>query len=137
LFWKRKSTARTWACPSAGQGHYSLQALESLVISGMSAYRNGPFSANNPADHQWRKPNGKESSDTERLDVYNGLLLDAAFDRGLITVDLEGKAIVSPLLKPNALAVLDLNSKSNISIRPQHKCYLTWHINNVFKSVAC
>ncbi len=48
------------------------------------------------------------STDAERLDVYNGLLLaahlDAAFDCGLITVEADGAIGLSPTLPVEALS---------------------------------
>lgn len=80
----------------------------------------------------------KDANDTERLDVYNGLLLaahlDAAFDRGLITVDLDGAVIPSPMLSPMSLQILGLDTnKSMVVLRAHHQPYMKWHRMNVFK----
>jgi len=80
------------------------------------------------------------SSDSERLDVFNGLLLaahwDAAFDAGLVTVEVNGTLRLSPLLTPDTLRVLsgkmDLDLVT-VKLQPQHSPYLQWHREKVFK----
>lgn len=61
-----------------------------------------------------------DSSDDERLDVYNGLLLsanlDAAFDGGLLGVDDDGQVLVSASLPDGALALLDLARPRRIAV---------------------
>lgn len=56
------------------------------------------------------KPWADCETDDERLDVFNGFLfapnLDAAFDRGFITVDDEGAILLSPCLTVEALNLL-------------------------------
>ena len=68
-------------------------------------------------------------SDTERLDVHNGLLLsalwDAAFDRALVTFDDEGKPDFSPSLSERARAELRWNSP--ISLTDEHRRRLARH----------
>ncbi len=70
-------------------------------------------------------------SDAERLDVFNGLLLaahwDAAFDRGLVSFDDEGKALVKPALDPAVIALLSPSTVPPISLAPQHREQLAWH----------
>ncbi len=80
----------------------------------------------------------KDANDAERLDVYNGLLLaahlDAAFDKGLITVDQGGTVIPSPALSQSALHVLGLTGdKPKVHLRPQHQPYMLWHREQVFQ----
>lgn len=80
----------------------------------------------------------KDASDAERLDVYNGLLLaahlDAAFDKGLITVDLGGTVIPSPTLSPMSLRVLGLDKDvPMIQLRASHQTYMEWHRAHVFR----
>ena len=80
----------------------------------------------------------KDASDAERLDVYNGLLLaahlDAAFDKGLITVDLNGYVIPSPALSPMSLQVLGLSNEAPIvQLRANHQRYMEWHRMHVFR----
>ncbi|MDP1607299.1 MAG: HNH endonuclease signature motif containing protein [Rhodocyclaceae bacterium] len=80
----------------------------------------------------------KDANDAERLDVYNGLLLaahlDAAFDRGLITVDQGGYVIPSPGLSQMSLQVLGLTGdKPIVQLRSQHQPYMDWHREHVFR----
>jgi predicted restriction endonuclease len=86
------------------------------------------------------KPWADCASDAERMDVHNGLLLaahlDAAFDRGLITVSEEGVVVVSPRLPRDALPLLALSSPRHIrSLRAAHQPYLAWHRESVFRAV--
>lgn len=75
-------------------------------------------------------PWAKCSSDEERLDVFNGLLLaahwDAAFDRGLVSFDDDGKALVKADLDPAVLALLSLESAKPIPLDAQHRAQLAW-----------
>lgn len=77
------------------------------------------------------------STDAERLDVYNGLLLaahlDAAFDAGLITILADGTVGVSSALPPHAMAVLKLDTRITVSLSPRHEAYLAWHRDHVFR----
>lgn len=71
------------------------------------------------------------SSDAQRLDVHNGLLLsslwDAAFDTGLISFDDNGKAVASPMLSDTAAERLSLSSAPELSLTPAHRENLAWH----------
>lgn len=74
------------------------------------------------------------TSDAERLDVHNGLLLsalwDAAFDRGLVTFNYEGVPEFSSALSVIARSALQwLNP---FPLTDQHKQRLEWHRANVF-----
>ena len=83
----------------------------------------------------------KDASDLERLDVYNGLLLaahlDAAFDKGLITVDEEGTVIASSTLSTGTIQILGLAgngpTKRRVTLRGQHQPYMAWHREHVFQ----
>jgi hypothetical protein len=76
------------------------------------------------------------TSDAERLDVHNGLLLsalwDAAFDRGLVTFDDEGQPQFSPSLSDNARA--ELRWRGPIPLTDKHRKRLSWHRTNLFVS---
>jgi putative restriction endonuclease len=81
-----------------------------------------------------------DSTDAERLDVFNGLLLaahwDAAFDAGLVTVETNGALRASPRLSASALQVLGGATgfaAITIKLHPQHAPYLDWHRSEVFK----
>lgn len=70
-------------------------------------------------------------SDEERLDVHNGLLLaahwDAAFDRGLVSFDDQGRALLKPELSEAALKLLAPESTSPIPLDHEHRRQLEWH----------
>lgn len=74
------------------------------------------------------------TSDAERLDVHNGLLLsalwDAAFDRGLVTFDNEGLPQFSPTLSNVARA--ELRWHKPITLTDKHRKQLTWHQEKLF-----
>ena len=76
------------------------------------------------------------ASDAERLDVHNGLLLsalwDAAFDRGLVTFDDEGRPQFSPCLSDSARA--ELRWQNPIPLTDKHRKRLIWHRTNLFVS---
>ena len=78
-----------------------------------------------------------QSTDAERLDVYNGLLLaahwDAAFDAGLITVGPDGSVIASPTLPAAAALLLGLHEKMRLDLSEPHQPYLHWHRLQVFR----
>lgn len=83
------------------------------------------------------KPWADCETDAERLDVYNGILLaphlDAAFDRGLITVADDGAIVVSDALDANARAILGLDQRLCVrSLADGHRAYLPWHRERVF-----
>ncbi|HZS85287.1 MAG TPA: HNH endonuclease [Stellaceae bacterium] len=78
------------------------------------------------------------TSDAQRLDVHNGLLLsalwDAAFDEGLVTFDDDGLAIASPSLGSIARAALGLAAPARLDgLRDEHRANLAWHRANVFR----
>jgi hypothetical protein len=77
-----------------------------------------------------------DATDAERLDVYNGLLLaahlDAAFDAGLIAVEVDGRVRVGPSLDAAAQAVLGLTSQSRVVLSPRHRPFMAWHRKRVF-----
>ncbi|MCW5657118.1 MAG: HNH endonuclease [Burkholderiaceae bacterium] len=79
-----------------------------------------------------------DSTDEERLDVYNGLLLaahlDAAFDAGLLGVDDYGRVLLSPQLLGSAAQLLGVADLPQIAIAPAHRPYLEWHRRRVFRA---
>ena len=78
-----------------------------------------------------------DSSDIERLDVFNGLLLaahwDAAFDAGLITISTSGHVVLSAALSDATKEVLRVSDALQIRVQAQHEPYLAWHREFVFK----
>jgi hypothetical protein len=87
------------------------------------------------------KPWADCETDAERLDVFNGLLLaphlDAAFDKGFITVEGDGRILVSDLLAAEARAVLGLDLPLRVErLTDAHRHYLEWHRRTEFQSAA-
>lgn len=75
-------------------------------------------------------------TDAERLDVHNGLLLsalwDAAFDKGLVTFEDDGKPEFSPKLSEAARAALQWLSP--VPLTDKHRKRLAWHRATLFES---
>jgi putative restriction endonuclease len=87
------------------------------------------------------KPWADCETDAERLDVHNGILLapqlDAAFDRGFITIDDGGAIVVSDALTAESRAVLGLEKPLRVqSLSDEHHLYMSWHRKFVFESRA-
>lgn len=81
----------------------------------------------------------KDSTDTERIDPYNGFLLEARydqlFDKGLITFSDEVDIIISPRLSAEDCQLLQLTPNLRIpNITPRHLPYLHWHRQHVFQN---
>ena len=79
-----------------------------------------------------------KSSATERLSLYNGLLLspslDLCFDSGLISFNSLGDIIISNELNPNDIEALSINKDMKLSkISPEHEKYLEYHRENIYK----
>lgn len=84
------------------------------------------------------KPWADCATDAERLDVFNGLLLaphlDAAFDRGLVTVADDGAVVVSGLLGVDERRLLGLDGPLRArGLEAGHRSYLGWHREKVFR----
>lgn len=78
-------------------------------------------------------------SDTERLDVHNGLLLaphlDATFDRGFITVAEDGRVVLSERLGTASRGILGLDVPLRVArLAARHLDYLAWHRERVFQA---
>lgn len=71
------------------------------------------------------------SSDAQRLDVFNGLLLaahwDAAFDARLVSFDADGRVVVSPALSGPARQALDVARAPALPLASAHAPPLAWH----------
>jgi len=78
----------------------------------------------------------KKSTNSERLDEWNGLLLspnlDKAFDKGFITFAASGVIRLSPLL--TEAAKLGITHSMKIALKPEHENYMAHHRVNEFKS---
>lgn len=70
-------------------------------------------------------------SDQERLSVHNGLLLaahwDAAFDKGLVSFDDDGRVLVKNGLDAVAERLLAPESIQPLTLDPVHREQLAWH----------
>jgi len=78
----------------------------------------------------------RDSSNDERLNVYNGLLLlptlDKAFDAGFITFEETGKIKVSEQLEmPSVFGIVH---EMTVNLDKQHQDYLAFHREVVFKN---
>lgn len=78
--------------------------------------------------------------DSERLDVFNGLLLaphlDAVFDAALMTVRGDGSVELSPALNKEARSALGLSATMKIDrLTDRHRAYLKWH-HTMFDRIA-
>ncbi len=87
------------------------------------------------------KPWADCATDAERLDVFNGLLLapqlDAAFDCGFITVGDDGLVLVSDQLDIATRGLLGLSEVLRVPrLTDQHRGYLPWHRERVFRVAA-
>ena len=76
-----------------------------------------------------------QCSEEERLNVHNGLLLsalwDAAFDKGLVTFDMNGCPVFSDKLGTAARHVLV--AKGQLPVSSEHLGRLEWHRSHVFR----
>ncbi len=87
------------------------------------------------------KPWADCESDAERLDVFNGVLLapnlDAAFDRGFITVAQDGTVLVAGALATGDRALLGLATPLRVEgLTEAHSKYLPWHRQHLFKGLG-
>lgn len=77
--------------------------------------------------------------DAERLNVHNGLLLsalwDAAFDKGLVTFDDNGRPEFSSALTEVARSHLLAAGANLIPLTDNHRERLSWHRENLFNKV--
>lgn len=78
----------------------------------------------------------RNSSDEERLNLYNGLLLlpslDTVFDKGFITFEESGKIKVSEQLEMPDL--FGISEGMKVALDKQHQDYLAFHREQVFRN---
>ena len=81
----------------------------------------------------------RSSTNLERLDLFNGLLLvpnlDSAFDTGQITFDNQGRIVLSSVITGAAAYQLHINAKMRIDpklLTTSHKSYLEYHQVHVY-----
>jgi putative restriction endonuclease len=79
------------------------------------------------------------STNAERLDPYNGLLLaphiDAAFDRGLVTFDAAGRMIISNSAPSRDMVRLGIKSGVRLRLNAKHQRYMEFHRSRIFVSL--
>ncbi|MCG2578092.1 HNH endonuclease [Dechloromonas sp. XY25] len=78
----------------------------------------------------------RASSNAERMDKFNGLLLipnlDRAFDAGLITFEKDGEIKVSPQMsEPEKLGI---QPKLRVALKSENEIYMEFHRSEVFRS---
>lgn len=82
----------------------------------------------------------RDSTNEERLDKFNGLLLspnlDALFDKGLISFSDNGKILISEHLSESAWIALGCPNDAKVSLRTENEKYMKWHRENVFKDLS-
>lgn len=78
------------------------------------------------------------STPEEQTSLFNGLLLapqwDAAFDRGLMTLDASGKVLLSEQLSTADAELLGMEAGMRLRkpLQPQHLAFLAYHRQHVF-----
>ncbi|MEI9907205.1 MAG: HNH endonuclease signature motif containing protein [Actinomycetota bacterium] len=77
------------------------------------------------------------SSDTEKIEGFNGLLLsphiDYLFDAGLISFGDDGELLISKSLDPQILRTWNLPTQLNVgAFRPEQTKYLSYHRGKIF-----
>jgi hypothetical protein len=81
----------------------------------------------------------RESTNRERLDPNNGLLLaahvDVLFDRFLVSFSDDGTLLVSPLVPDGLLESLAVPRSKKVRLRAENYKYLKWHRKR-FRSIA-
>ena len=77
----------------------------------------------------------RASSNKERLDKFNGLLLipnlDKAFDAGLVTFEKDGTIRISPQLSEQGK--LGITSGLHVTLNPENEIYMAFHRSEVFR----
>jgi len=84
------------------------------------------------------KPWADCESDSERLDVYNGILLaihlDAVFDKGLMTVEDDGTIVWANMFGQDAREALGVGALVRVrGLTEGHRAFLPWHRERVFR----
>ncbi|MBC3812859.1 HNH endonuclease [Undibacterium aquatile] len=82
----------------------------------------------------------RDSTNAERLDKFNGLLLspnfDALFDKGLISFTDSGEVLISKALPTAARKALGCSNDAKVCLQPAHIKYMKWHRDKVFVDAA-
>lgn len=79
----------------------------------------------------------KDSTNEERLNPYNGILLcsnhDALYDKGYIAFDGQGRLHISSLIEPENYLKYGLMQRTKIDIQPENKPFFKWHKKFIFE----
>jgi putative restriction endonuclease len=79
----------------------------------------------------------KDSTNEERLDPYNGILLcsnhDSLYDKGYIAFDGQGRLHISALIEPEKYLKYGLIARTKIDIYPENKPFFKWHKKFIFE----
>ncbi len=114
-----------------GQGQFRAKLIQMWRGCALTGYRNTQLLL---ASHikPWR-----DSTNEERLDKFNGLLLlanlDKAFDLGFISFSDSGKVLISHELEQPEM--IGLKENMSFNIMNQHKRYLGYHRAELFKGI--
>ena len=81
----------------------------------------------------------RDSSDTERLDAFNGLCLsplyDRAFDSGIITFAFDGTLILSSAIPRREAQLLGLTENKRLTgLTSRHRPYLAYHHHHIWRT---
>lgn len=78
----------------------------------------------------------KDSTDKERLDPFNGILLcknhASLFDAGLIAFTGGGSLRIASRIAEQDYALYSLEKSVKVSVSPEHAPFLRWHKRNIF-----
>ncbi len=82
----------------------------------------------------------RDSTNEERLDAFNGLLLsptfDALFDKGLISFTDSGEMLIAETLSEQSRGALGCDNRQKVALRAEHVQYISWHRSNIFVDAA-
>lgn len=124
-----KTDKKTIILSRIGQGKFRDDLIKVWKGCSLSGYKDVRFLI---ASHI--KP-WKESSNAERLDKFNGLLLlptyDKLFDLGFITFNEKGLIEISKQLED--IEIVGLNENMKIKVKEGNWKYLEYHNVNIFK----
>ena len=115
-----------------GQGRFRKELLKLWQGCALSGCKNQTLLV---ASHikPWAK-----ASNRERLDPYNGLLLnptwDRLFDLGLITFTDQGGVVFSPYLDTDDRQLLGVSAETAVDLDGRHLPYIRYHRKTVFKA---
>ncbi len=112
-----------------GQGQFRKKLIEQWGGCAITGYRDTRLLV---ASHI--KP-WSTSTNQERLDPFNGLLLlpnlDKVFDLGYISFEISGRIVISSELED--AKTLGINTQLKANLKNAHQCYLEFHRENVFR----